>query len=173
MCRLPCCKAASLVASNRQRASQGFLRHSTHAAAGASPASALMYDTDSWSRLALRVLEGSLCAAQDWRLPLRDGLHSHKFGMQGSWCFRFHDETGATGLISHLQTALKALLLVPRPESKLNMQGGAGAAALVEDVNRNLQEDDSVSLQAVLDQLGPVHVQQLMHEALRDPEFPR
>lgn len=93
--------------------------------------------------------------------------------MQGCWCFRFHDDIGASGLVSHLQTALKALLLVPRSETKQHMNGIASAAPATEEVHRDSQVDDTVSLQALLDQLGPAHVQELMHEALRDPEFPR
>lgn len=92
--------------------------------------------------------------------------------VQGCWCFRFHDDTAARGLISHLQTALKALLLIPRLESKQHMQGIASAATAV-TTKQNSQVPDTASVQAVLDQLGPANMQQLIHEALQDPEFPR
>lgn len=91
--------------------------------------------------------------------------------VQGCWCFRFHDDTGATGLISHLQTALKALLLIAKPGT--NQTPGNSIAVNAETAKQSTEGASAVSVQAVFEQLGPEHVQQLLQEALLDPDFPR
>jgi hypothetical protein len=71
-----------------------------------------------------------------------------------------------------LQSALNALLVIRKPGQPQQMQQIPSTANA--DVSKQVSRGpDAVAVSAILEDLGPAHVQQLLQEVLVDPEFPR